>query len=92
LGQKKDNYLSCQEVESIAREAKKVIRTVLVFGDLLRNFSTVLTDHAYIRSDYPRRNTSAVVWLLASLVAAFVIELVLLSPWFGSSGNNLVMN
>lgn len=50
----------------------------------------MLTDHAYIRSDYPRRNTSAVVWLLASLVAAFVIELVLLSPWFGASGDNLV--
>lgn len=50
----------------------------------------MLTDHAYIRSDYPRRNTSAVVWLLASLVAAFVIELVLLSPWFGSSGTGLV--
>lgn len=65
-------------------------RTVLVFEHLVRNFSAVLTDHAYIRSDYPRRNTSAVVWLLASLVAAFVIELILLSPWFGSSGNNLV--
>jgi membrane associated rhomboid family serine protease len=63
---------------------------VLVFGDLLRNFSAVLTDHAYLRSDYPHRNTSAVVWLLASLVAAFVIELLLLSPWFGSSGHNLV--
>lgn len=63
---------------------------MLVFRNLLRKFSAVLTDHAYIRSDYPRRNTSAVVWLLASLVAAFVIELILLSPWFGSSGNNLV--
>ena len=40
--------------------------------------------------DYPKRNTSAVVWLVAALVAAFVIELVLLSPWFGPAGNNLV--
>lgn len=39
-----------------------------------------------MRSDYPQRNTSAVVWLVAALIAAFVIELVLLSPWFGAAG------
>jgi membrane associated rhomboid family serine protease len=50
----------------------------------------MLTDRSYMRSDYPKRNTSAVVWLVAALVAAFVIELVLLSPWFGSMGVNLV--
>ena len=68
----------------------KACPAVLVFTDLLHNFSPVLKDHAYIRSDYPRRNTSAVVWLLAAVVAAFVIELVLLSPWFGASGESLV--
>lgn len=39
-----------------------------------------------MRSDYPPRNTSAVVWLIAALVAAFVVELILVSPWFGSAG------
>lgn len=43
-----------------------------------------------MRSDYPRRNTSAVVWLIAVLFSAFVMELVLLSPWFGTSGAMLV--
>jgi len=46
----------------------------------------MLTDRSYLRSDYPQRNTSAVVWLVAALIAAFVIELVLLSPWFGAAG------
>ena len=62
---------------------------MLVFAQLLHKFSPMLTDRPYMR-DYPKRNTSAVVWLVAALVAAFVIELVLLSPWFGSVGNNLV--
>ena len=43
-----------------------------------------------MRSDYPQRNTSALVWLVAALVAAFVIELVLLSPWLGATGTSLV--
>ncbi len=37
-----------------------------------------------MRSDYPRRSTTALVWLVATIVAAFVLQLVLLSPWFGS--------
>jgi membrane associated rhomboid family serine protease len=36
--------------------------------------------------DYPRQTTPVVIWLVAALVAAFVLELVLLSPWLGASG------
>jgi len=46
----------------------------------------MLTDRSYMRSDYPQRHTSALVWLVAALIAAFVIELVLVSPWFGATG------
>jgi membrane associated rhomboid family serine protease len=50
----------------------------------------MLSDRPYMRGDYPRRNTSAVVWLISGLIAAFVLELVLLSPWLGLSGSALV--
>lgn len=50
----------------------------------------MLTDRSYIRGDYPQRHTSAVVWLVAALIAAFVIELLLLSPWFGTAGEALI--
>ncbi len=42
------------------------------------------SDRAYMRDDYPRQSTTALVWLVATIVAAFVMQLVLLSPWFGS--------
>ncbi|HKB56928.1 MAG TPA: rhomboid family intramembrane serine protease [Lacunisphaera sp.] len=42
----------------------------------------MLSDRSYMRSEYPPRNTSAVVWLIAVLVAAFALELILLSPLF----------
>jgi len=43
-----------------------------------------------MHGDYPRRTTSAVIWLISALIAAFVLELVLLSPWLGASGRDLV--
>ena len=43
----------------------------------------MLSDRSYMRSDYPRRSTSALVWLIAGTVAAFVIQMVLGSPWLG---------
>ena len=42
------------------------------------------SDRDYMRHDYPRRTTTALVWLVATIVAAFVLQLVLLSPLFGS--------
>ncbi len=43
-----------------------------------------------MHGEYPRRTTSAVIWLISALIAAFVLELVLLSPWLGASGPELV--
>jgi membrane associated rhomboid family serine protease len=43
-----------------------------------------------MRGEYPRGTTSAVTWLISALVAAFALELVLLSPWLGASGPALV--
>jgi membrane associated rhomboid family serine protease len=45
------------------------------------------SDRFYMRDDYPRQQTTALVWLIAAMIAAFVIQLVLLSPWFGSSAS-----
>ena len=50
----------------------------------------MLSDRSYMRSDYPLRKTSALVWLIAALVAAFVLELILVSPWLGSSGASVI--
>lgn len=46
----------------------------------------MLSDRPYMHGDYPRRTTSVVIWLVSALLAAFVLELVLLSPWLGASG------
>lgn len=43
-----------------------------------------------MRGEYPRGTTSAIIWLISVLIAAFVLELVLLSPWLGASGPALV--
>lgn len=50
----------------------------------------MLADRPYMHGEYPRRTTSAVIWLISALLAAFVLELVLLSPWLGASGPELV--
>lgn len=50
----------------------------------------MLSDRPYMRGEYPRRTTSAVIWLISALIAAFVLELILLSPWLGASGPELV--
>jgi len=36
-----------------------------------------------MRDDYQRRTTSTLIWLIAGTIAAFVIQLILGSPWFG---------
>ncbi|AOS42990.1 Rhomboid family protein [Lacunisphaera limnophila] len=43
------------------------------------------SDRSYMRGDYPRPPTTALVWLIAAMLATFVLQLVLLSPWLGSS-------
>ena len=55
----------------------------------------MLSDRSYMRNDdYPRKTTSVVVWLVSALLAAFVLELILLSPRLGSAAglvNQLVL-
>ena len=50
----------------------------------------MLSDRAYMGGAYPRKSTPVVIWLISALLAAFVLELVLLSPWLGVSGPALV--
>jgi membrane associated rhomboid family serine protease len=46
----------------------------------------MLYDRPYMREDYPRRGgTPALTWLFSAIAAAFVLELVLFSPWFGAA-------
>jgi membrane associated rhomboid family serine protease len=42
----------------------------------------MLSDRPYMRDDYQREKTSVVVWLICAIVAAFILEIVFLSPWF----------
>ena len=50
----------------------------------------MLSARSSLRGDYPRQKTSALVWLIAALVAAYAMELILLSPWFGPGGAGMV--
>jgi membrane associated rhomboid family serine protease len=43
------------------------------------------SDRAYMRQDYPQRSTTVLVWLVSTISAAFVLQLVLLSPKLGST-------
>lgn len=43
------------------------------------------SDRFYMRGDYSRPPTTALVWLVAAMIATFVMQLVLLSPWLGSN-------
>ncbi|RXK52831.1 rhomboid family intramembrane serine protease [Oleiharenicola lentus] len=43
------------------------------------------SDRFYTRSDYPRPRTTALVWMVAAMVAVFVLQSLLLLPWFGAS-------
>ena len=49
----------------------------------------MLSDRPYMNENYPRERTSAHIWLIAIIGAAFVLELVLLSPWW-PAGQKLV--
>jgi membrane associated rhomboid family serine protease len=54
------------------------------------SFPVMLADRPYMGDPYPRKATSAFIWLISALVAAFVLELILLSPWLGATGPALV--
>jgi len=44
------------------------------------------SDRAYLQSEYPRRSTTALVWLVSTIIAAFVIQLILQSPKLDATG------
>ena len=46
----------------------------------------MLSERSYVRDDYPRERTSVLTWLLCSLAAGFLMQLVLDSPWFARGG------
>ncbi len=46
----------------------------------------MLSERPHTRDDYPKEKTSPLTWLLAALIGAFMLEFVLFSPWFDSSG------
>ena len=43
------------------------------------------SDRSYLRNEYQRPSTTMLVWLIATIIAGFVIQLVLLSPWLRSA-------
>ena len=54
----------------------------------------MLSDRPYMQNGYSRERTAAYIWLISILGAAFILELVLLSPWWPAGGrfvSNLVL-
>lgn len=49
-------------------------------------FPRMLSERPYLRPVYPRDKTSPLTWLLAAIIGAFLLEFVLFSRWFDSSG------
>ena len=43
------------------------------------------SDRFYMRGDYPRPSTTALVWLVAAIISCLILQLVLLSPWLEAS-------
>lgn len=46
----------------------------------------MLSERPFLRAAYPAAKTSPLTWLLAAIIGAFVLEFVLFSRWFDSSG------
>lgn len=59
----------------------------LVLPQCPRNLPPMPSDRPYQRSDYPYWPTAAWIWLIAAMIAGFVLQLAMLSPWLrGSTG------
>ena len=59
----------------------------LVFGGRSATVRSMLSDRSYMRQEYQRERTSALTWLMCAMIAGFVLQLVLGSPWMqGSAG------
>lgn len=46
----------------------------------------MLSDRSYMRDDYQPERTSLLTWLLCGLAGAYIIELILISPWLKLGG------
>ena len=49
----------------------------------------MLSDRPYLRDDYPREKTSALIWLLSAIVAGYALQLVLGAEWFRGADTRL---
>lgn len=61
----------------------------LVFVAGARTLRPMFSERSYLRDEYPRERTSVLTWLLCSLAAGFVIQLIVGSAWFSGSGRAL---
>lgn len=51
------------------------------------NVPAMLDDRSYLRGDYPRQRTTALVWLVATIVSVHILQWAMLSPWLGASSS-----
>ena len=52
----------------------------------------MLSDRPYMRDDYPREKTSALIWLLSAVVAAFALQTALGAEWFRGADSRVTEN
>ena len=52
----------------------------------------MLSDRPYMRDDYPREKTSALIWLLSAMVAGFALQIALGAEWLRGADVRLVNN
>ena len=43
------------------------------------------SERPYLREDYQRERTSVLIWLISAIIAGFVLQLIVGSPWFRGS-------
>lgn len=53
-----------------------------MFAPRIIKIQEMLFNRPYMRDDYPRERTSVLTWLISGLIASFVLQVVLASPWF----------
>ena len=56
-----------------------------MFAMRSRNVLPMLSDRPYMRGDYPREKTSALTWLICSVIAGFVLQLAAGASWLGGA-------
>jgi membrane associated rhomboid family serine protease len=49
----------------------------------------MLSDRPYMRGDYPREKTSALIWLLSAIIGGFLLQVVFGSAWLSGSGGRI---